>query len=176
MNALLPGSGNSTTASWIQIPASQSAARTMYASFLNNHIPNLAMSACWVIPRPKPRRQKKPRKPIIRRKPLRAKRKADPRMAAMYPIVLRRYQLSYIDRYRCHHCGYDFPRNSICLDHFPFTKKAWPELRYDPTNLVACCQACNTSGSYERSASMKHWRLTGRVVPVWEHEPSMLDE
>lgn len=59
------------------------------------------------------------------------------------------------DRYACHHCGYWFSRDEVCGDHWPMTKGAAPELRFDVGNGVCSCSGCNTSGNSHRRESMK---------------------
>jgi len=60
----------------------------------------------------------------------------------------------------CYHCGKTFPREAICIDHFPHTKDS---IRSEPMwrlmNYVPSCQRCNTSGSKERQRSIRRKTL-----------------
>lgn len=57
--------------------------------------------------------------------------------------------------YRCFHCEKHFPRDEVCGDHFPHTRGARPDLKYDPDNGVCSCMPCNTSGSPDRARSLR---------------------
>lgn len=52
----------------------------------------------------------------------------------------------------CFHCGKLFPRVEICLDHWPYSRGARPDLLLDRRNLKPSCKACNTSGNPQRKA------------------------
>lgn len=60
----------------------------------------------------------------------------------------------------CYHCGLDFEREQICVDHFPRGRRGvhCSEM-WTITNMVASCQQCNTSGSPHRSRSLKRKTL-----------------
>ena len=57
------------------------------------------------------------------------------------------------NKHQCHHCQLWFVREKVCGDHFPHTKGARPDLRFDILNGVTSCAGCNTSGSKHRSIS-----------------------
>lgn len=57
--------------------------------------------------------------------------------------------------YICFHCQMPFERNRVCGDHFPDTKAAAPELRYDVTAGKCSCAGCNTSGASTRTRVQK---------------------
>lgn len=56
--------------------------------------------------------------------------------------------------YQCYHCKGEFPRNSVCGDHFPYTKGSRPDLRYSINNGVPCCKSCNQSDSPHRRGNL----------------------
>jgi hypothetical protein len=57
--------------------------------------------------------------------------------------------------YKCFHCGDPFDRDMVCGDHWPHTKGARPDLRFDVKNGVCSCAECNTSGSRNRTPVKK---------------------
>jgi 5-methylcytosine-specific restriction endonuclease McrA len=56
------------------------------------------------------------------------------------PVILRR------DRFRCHWCG----GRATTVDHLLARAEGGP--RYDPANLVAACQPCNSKRGAELAA------------------------
>jgi hypothetical protein len=54
------------------------------------------------------------------------------------------------EMYKCHHCEQMFPRDMVTSDHYPYTRGARPDLRYNIYNSVCSCQLCNTSGTDTR--------------------------
>ena len=52
--------------------------------------------------------------------------------------------------YRCFHCDTLFFRNEVCGDHFPHSRGARPDLKFDPNNGVCCCKDCNRSDNPKR--------------------------
>jgi hypothetical protein len=67
-----------------------------------------------------------------------------------HDIICERAYVSAAERYRCHHCWLYFFRSQVCGDHWPHTKAARPDLRFDITNGVCACAGCNTSGNKKR--------------------------
>lgn len=59
------------------------------------------------------------------------------------------------ERYKCYHCSLFFLREEVCGDHFPHTKGARPDLRFDVANGVCSCAGCNTSGNRKRKQPKK---------------------
>src|ERR1051326_5661401 len=64
-------------------------------------------------------------------------------------IVARSYDPKR-DQYQCFHCEDWFSRNRVCGDHFPDTKAAKPEIRFDILAGVCSCMEDNTSGARKR--------------------------
>lgn len=66
----------------------------------------------------------------------------------------------------CYHCGDSFPREEICVDHFPRGRRSQHAVEmWDFENLVPSCQACNTSGNANRARSMRRKTLR----PLQDH-------
>lgn len=77
-----------------------------------------------------------------------------------HDLVCERFRLPYTDDagqalYLCYHCGWKFPREKVCGDHFPVTKGSSEAVRFDVDAGVCSCSACNTSGNDNRKRSMK---------------------
>ncbi len=51
---------------------------------------------------------------------------------------------------KCFHCNRSYERDQLAGDHWPFTKAARPDLRYNIDNGRPTCAGCNTSGSKYR--------------------------
>jgi len=91
-------------------------------------------------------------------KKLRARRKAENsvRMLEWHNEVVERARVSLIgfmtsgDLYECFHCEKLFPRNEVCGDHWPHTKGARPDLKYDVRNGRCTCRSCNRSDNPNR--------------------------
>lgn len=69
----------------------------------------------------------------------------------------------FAERYKCFHCSLFFPRNEVCGDHWPHTKGARPDLRFDVSNGVCSCAGCNTSGNRNRKTIKKILCKTCRI-------------
>lgn len=69
-------------------------------------------------------------------------------MIEWHNIICEEYSIG--DMCLCFHCGVLYPRNEVCGDHFPYTKGARPDLRFNVKNGRCCCASCNTSGNKNR--------------------------
>src|SRR4051812_23923423 len=87
----------------------------------------------------------------------RAKRRRDDkqRMIEWHNTVLKggRVLINCQTMYLCFHCLRIFPRNMVCGDHWPHSRGARPDLKYDPANGVCSCMECNRSDHPNRSSS-----------------------
>ena len=101
--------------------------------------------------------------PKTNRKREKARRKAEhkKKLIELHNIVCERAKrmLGTHEFFKCFHCNQYFFRDEVCADHFPDTKAARPEIRYDPDACVCSCMACNTSGNKNRQASFKRLGL-----------------
>lgn len=106
-------------------------------------------------------------KPIARRTRLKWRKKRDKRMEDWHKAVCDRAKVAD-NVYICFHCGGHFQQDEVCGDHFPFPRSVRPDLKYNVENGVPSCWACNQKDSKKRAASLDYWKKTGNVVPVWD--------
>lgn len=67
--------------------------------------------------------------------------------------------------YICFHCKRRFEKDCICLDHFPKVRGGLRSaFMFNLENLAPSCKACNTSGSKERSNSLRMVK-EGKWIP-----------
>lgn len=59
------------------------------------------------------------------------------------------------DEYQCHHCRRWFPRNMVIGDHFPVTKGADENVRFDVSKGVCSCSGCNSGATNHRHESIR---------------------
>ena len=53
-------------------------------------------------------------------------------------------------RYECFHCERYFDREEVCGDHWPKSKGASPQTKFDVEAGVPCCKDCNRSDNPAR--------------------------
>lgn len=71
------------------------------------------------------------------------------------------------ERFKCFHCGLYFVREECCGDHWPDTKAAAPDLRWDVSAGVCSCGPCNSGGNGKRTAVKKNLCKKCRIrLPV----------
>lgn len=57
-------------------------------------------------------------------------------------LEVRKAFLDKQTEFRCFYCGLPLERNKVEVDHYK-PRGSHPELRYELSNLVACCWSCN---------------------------------